>query len=149
MKTVELFTDGACSGNPGPGGWAAILRYAGTKKELAGGEASTTNNRMELTAVLEGLGALKESCHVRLTSDSRYVTDSVSKGWLHRWAQNNWIKPDKNPALNADLWQKLLPLLEMHRVEFIWIRGHDGHAENERCDKLATAQAKLAGLDHS
>ena len=137
MKSVEIFTDGACSGNPGKGGWGAILRYAGVEKELCGGEAETTNNRMELTAVIEALSALKEPCNVTLTSDSKYVTDAVLKGWVYSWQKNGWRKADKKPALNVDLWERLLPLLEKHAVRFVWVKGHDGHPENERCDRLA------------
>lgn len=139
MKFVELFTDGACSGNPGKGGWGAILRFNGHEKELCGGEMETTNNRMELTAVIRGLEALKEPCQVRLTSDSKYVIDAVSKGWVYSWKKNGWRKADKKPALNVDLWEMLLPLLEMHTVEFVWVKGHQGHPENERCDKMAVA----------
>ncbi|HHV50544.1 MAG TPA: ribonuclease HI [Clostridiales bacterium] len=141
MKHVRLFTDGACSGNPGPGGWAAILQYNGHEKELSGGEPETTNNRMELTAVIEGLSALKEPCVVDLVSDSKYVIDSIQKGWVYSWKKNGWRKADKKPALNVDLWEKLLGLLEVHQVNFIWIKGHDGHPENERCDKLAVAES--------
>ncbi len=141
MKHVKLFTDGACSGNPGPGGWAAILQYNGHEKELSGGEPETTNNRMELTAVIEGLSALKEPCVVDLVSDSKYVIDSIQKGWVYSWKKNGWRKADKKPALNVDLWEKLLGLLEVHQVNFIWIKGHDGHPENERCDKLAVAES--------
>ncbi len=137
MKFVEIFTDGACSGNPGKGGWGAVLRYGATEKELCGGADETTNNRMELTAVIAALSALKEPCRVRLTSDSKYVIDSVTKGWVYGWKQNGWRKADKKPALNVDLWEQLLPLLERHQVEFIWVKGHDGHPENERCDALA------------
>lgn len=139
LKHVKLFTDGACSGNPGPGGWGAILRYNGYEKELSGGESETTNNRMELTAVIEGLSALNEPCVVDLVSDSKYVVDSIQKGWVYSWKRNGWRKADKKPALNVDLWEKLLKLLEIHKVNFIWIRGHQGHEENERCDKLAVA----------
>lgn len=139
MKFVELFTDGACSGNPGKGGWGAILRYEGHEKELSGGETETTNNRMELTAVIRGLEALKEPCHVRLTSDSKYVIDAIDKGWVYGWKRNNWRKADKKPALNVDLWERLLPLLERHQVELVWVKGHQGHPENERCDKMAVA----------
>ena len=137
MKFVELFTDGACSGNPGKGGWGAILRYAGREKEMCGGERETTNNRMELTAVIQGLSALKEPCHVQLTSDSKYVIDAITKGWVYSWKRNGWRKADKKPALNVDLWEQLLPLLERHQVEFVWVKGHQGHPENERCDKMA------------
>ena len=141
MKTVEIFTDGACSGNPGPGGWGAVLRYNGHEKEMSGGEAHTTNNRMELSAVLFSLKALKEECEVILTSDSKYVVDSIEKGWVYGWKKKGWIKSDKKPALNDDLWEQLLPLLEKHDVNFVWVKGHAGHPENERCDVLATTQA--------
>ena len=137
MKSVELFTDGACSGNPGPGGWGAILRFGTAKKELSGGEINTTNNRMELTAVIEGLSALKEPCAVKLTTDSKYVADGVTKGWAESWRKNGWRKADKKPALNPDLWEKLLDLLKIHQVEICWVKGHAGHIENERCDRLA------------
>ena len=139
MKKIQLFTDGACSGNPGPGAWAAILRYGPTEKELVGGELDTTNNRMELTAVIRGLQALKEPCEVHITSDSTYVVHSIQKGWLNAWQKNGWRKADKKPVLNRDLWEELLPLLAAHTVHFHWIRGHTGHAENERCDALAVA----------
>ena len=139
MKHIELFTDGACSGNPGPGGWGVLLRYNGVEKELSGGEAETTNNRMELTAVIKGLAALKEPCAVKLTSDSKYVLDALIKGWVYNWKQNGWKKADKKPALNVDLWERLLALLEIHTVEFNWVHGHQGHPENERCDALAVA----------
>lgn len=142
MKKIEIFTDGACSGNPGPGGWGAVLRYNGVTKELSGGEKQTTNNKMELTAVIEALSALKEPCEVTLTTDSKYVCDSVLKGWVYSWQQNNWRKADKKPALNVELWQKLLELLEIHKVEFVWVKGHAGHPENERCDKLAVMQTQ-------
>lgn len=143
MKQVEIFTDGACSGNPGPGGWGTVLRFGAHEKELSGGEANTTNNRMELTAVIEGLKALKEPCLVTLTTDSKYVCDSVTKGWVYGWQKRGWIKSDKKPALNVDLWEQLLPLLEKHKVTFVWVKGHAGHPENERCDRLAVAQSQL------
>lgn len=141
MKAVELFTDGACSGNPGPGGWGAILRYRGHERELSGGDAHTTNNRMELSAVIAGLEQLKEPCSVTLTSDSKYVCDAITKGWARSWKKNGWRKSDKSPALNADLWDKLLALLDTHEITVVWVKGHAGHPENERCDKLATAEA--------
>ncbi len=137
MREVELYTDGACSGNPGVGGWGAILRFGSAEKELSGGEMQTTNNRMELTAVIEGLSALKEPCRVILTTDSKYVADGVSKGWAEAWRKNGWKKADKKPALNPDLWEKLLDLLNVHNVEIKWVKGHAGHPENERCDRLA------------
>ncbi len=137
MKCVEIFTDGACSGNPGKGGWGAVLRFNGVEKELCGGEPETTNNRMELTAVIESLSALREPCAVTLTSDSKYVIDAITKGWVYGWKRNGWRKADKKPALNVDLWEKLLPLLKTHQVTFVWVKGHDGHPENERCDRLA------------
>ena len=141
---VEIFTDGACSGNPGAGGWGAILRFGGREKELSGGEKETTNNRMELTAVIEALSALKKPCSVTLTTDSQYVVNAVEKRWIYAWKAKNWRKSDGKPALNVDLWEKLLPLLETHSVGFVWIRGHNGHPENERCDALAVAEtAKL------
>lgn len=142
MKKVEIFTDGACSGNPGPGGWGAVLRYNGREKELSGGEINTTNNRMELTAVIEALGCLKEPCSVTLTTDSKYVADAISKGWAVSWQKNGWRKADKKPALNSDLWEKLLNLLKTHDVTINWVKGHAGHPENERCDALAIAYYK-------
>ena len=142
MKKVEIFTDGACSGNPGPGGWGAVLRYGTTEKELSGGEAATTNNRMELTAVIEALKALKMPCEVSVTTDSKYVYESVTKGWVYKWRDNNWRKPDKKPALNPDLWSELLSLLDIHKVSFHWVKGHNEHPENERCDRLAVAECE-------
>ena len=142
MKKIELFTDGACSGNPGPGGWGTILRYKGHTKELSGGEALTTNNRMELTAVIEGLKALKEPCEVYVVTDSQYVCNGITKGWAAKWKNNGWIKPDKTPAKNPELWDQLLSLLRVHTVHFTWIKGHNGHPENERCDKLAVDESK-------
>jgi ribonuclease HI len=142
MKQVEIFTDGACSGNPGPGGWGTVLRFGAHEKELSGGAADTTNNRMELTAVIEGLKALKEPCAVTLTTDSKYVCDSITKGWVYGWQKRGWIKSDKKPALNVDLWEQLLPLLEQHKVTFVWVKGHAGHPENERCDQLAVEQSQ-------
>ncbi len=139
QKIVEIFTDGACSGNPGPGGWGAVLRYNGHEKELSGGEKDTTNNRMELTAVIKALEQLKEPCKVTLTTDSKYVSDGVGKGWAESWQQNGWRKADKKPALNPDLWERLLELLKIHNVTINWVKGHAGHPENERCDELAVA----------
>ena len=143
MKKVQIYTDGACSGNPGPGGWGAILRFGSAEKELSGGEKQTTNNRMELTAVITALEALKEPCEVELYSDSKYIIDAVQKGWAKSWQAKGWVKSDKKPALNPDLWERLLALLDKHRVEFIWVKGHAGHPENERCDRLAVAESKL------
>lgn len=137
MTHVDIFTDGACSGNPGKGGWGAILRCNGHEKELSGGDRETTNNRMELTAVIEALRALRFPCEVTLTSDSKYVTDAVTKGWVYNWKHNGWRKSDKSPALNVDLWEQLLLLLTVHTVTFVWVKGHAGHPENERCDRLA------------
>ncbi|MBQ7131333.1 MAG: ribonuclease HI [Oscillospiraceae bacterium] len=137
MKHVDAFSDGACSGNPGPGGWGAILRFGKHEKELSGGESDTTNNRMELTAVISALSALKEPCEVTMTTDSKYICDSVNLGWVYGWKKKNWIKSDKKPALNVDLWEQLLELLAIHKVTFVWIKGHNGHPENERCDRLA------------
>ena len=141
MKKVKIYTDGACSGNPGPGGWGTILEYAGHEKELSGGEAMTTNNRMELTAVIEGLKALKERCSVTVTTDSKYVADGINLGWARKWKANGWKRPDKNPALNPELWDELLSLIEKHEVTIVWIKGHAGHPYNERCDKLAVNES--------
>lgn len=137
MKHIDIFTDGACSGNPGPGGWGSILRYNTTEKELSGSEKETTNNRMELTAVIMALSALKEPCDITVYTDSKYVCDAINKGWVFGWKKKGWIKSDKKPALNVDLWEKLLSLLKTHQTQFIWIKGHAGHPENERCDRLA------------
>ncbi len=141
MKHVDIYTDGACRGNPGRGGWGAILVYGSIEKELSGGERETTNNRMELTAVISALKALREPCEVTLTSDSKYVIDAITKGWAVSWRAKGWRKADKSPALNVDLWEVLLGLLEKHKVEFVWVHGHTGHPYNERCDALATAFA--------
>ena len=126
IKHVDIFTDGACSGNPGPGGYGVILRYKGINKELSGGEPNTTNNRMELTAVITGLAALKEPCEVTLYSDSRYIIDAIQKGWAKKWQANHWMRNAKEPALNSDLWEQLLGLLERHQVTFVWVKGHAG-----------------------
>lgn len=142
LKYIEIFTDGACSGNPGPGGWGVVLRYGNREKELSGGEAMTTNNRMELTAAIMGLSALKEPCAVKLVTDSKYVAEAIEKGWARSWQKNGWKKADKKPALNSDLWQRLLELLDVHTVNIEWVKGHAGHPENERCDKLAVAYYK-------
>lgn len=140
MKFVEIFTDGACSGNPGPGGWGAILKYNGHEKELSGGEKETTNNRMELTGVIMALKALKEPCQVVVTTDSKYVCDAINQNWVQKWKDNGWRKADKKPALNVDLWEQLLQLLAVHSVTFKWVKGHNNHPENERCDKLAVSE---------
>lgn len=146
IKTVEIFTDGACSGNPGAGGYGAVLRYGTNEKELSGGEAQTTNNRMELTGVIVALSALKEPCRVILTTDSKYVADSVTKGWVYNWQKKNWIRAKGEPVPNTDLWKQLLPLLDKHDVTFNWVKGHAGHPENERCDRLAVAQRDIYSL---
>lgn len=140
MRIVEIYTDGACSGNPGPGGFGAILRCDGREKEISGGEPHTTNNRMELLGVITALEALKYPCEVRITTDSKYVVDGISKGWAVGWKKRGWKKSDGKPALNPDLWERLLALLEIHKAEFVWIKGHAGHPENERCDRLAVSE---------
>ncbi len=142
MKTVTIYTDGACSGNPGPGGWGAILEWQGHEKELSGGEAQTTNNRMELTAVLAALSLLKEPCTVELYSDSKYVVDAIDKGWLYGWQKKGWIKADKKPVLNVDLWQQLLTQLGRHTVHLHWVKGHAANEKNNRCDQLAVAESR-------
>lgn len=142
MKNVEIFTDGACSGNPGKGGFGAILRYNGTQKEISRGYALTTNNRMELLAAICALEALKEPCAVTLYSDSKYLVDSVKLGWIDKWRANGWMRNKSDPAKNVDLLKRLCAQTERHNVDFKWVKGHDGHAENERCDFLATTAAK-------
>ena len=142
MKPVTLYTDGACSGNPGPGGWGAILEYEGHRKELSGGEENTTNNRMELTAVIRGLEALKESCVVELYSDSKYVIDALEKGWAWGWKKKGWVKSDKKPALNPDLWEQLLILTQRHEMHYHWVKGHAETELNNRCDELAVMEWK-------
>ena len=142
MKTVTIYTDGACSGNPGPGGWGAILMYGEHKKELSGGEKQTTNNRMELTGVIEALRALKEPCVVELYSDSKYVIDGLQKGWAASWRKKGWVKSDKKPALNPDLWGQLLDLTEKHTLRYHWVKGHAENEKNNRCDQLAVAEWK-------
>lgn len=141
MKQVEIYTDGACSGNPGPGGWGAVLKYGAHERELSGGEQDTTNNRMELTAVIRALESLKEPCRVTLTTDSKYVSDAITKGWAAGWKRNNWVKSDKKKALNPDLWEQLLAVLEKHQVDIVWVKGHNGHPFNERCDVLAVRES--------
>ncbi len=142
MRTVTIYTDGACSGNPGPGGWAAILLYGEHRRELSGGEARTTNNRMELTAVIRALEALREPCTIELYSDSKYVIDALSKGWAVGWRKRGWIKADKKPALNPDLWSRLLELAETHELRLHWVKGHAETPENNRCDELAVAESR-------
>lgn len=141
MKKVEIFTDGACKGNPGPGGWGAILRYGDKEKEISGGERETTNNRMEISAVLKALKCLKEPCVVTLYSDSQYVCNAIKLGWAKKWQRNNWMRNKTEPALNSDLWEDILKLCDIHKVEVVWVKGHSGHPENERCDRLAVAEA--------
>ena len=141
QKHVDIFTDGACSGNPGPGGYGVILNYKGNERELSGGEANTTNNRMELMAAITGLEALKEPCEVTLYSDSKYMIDAIQQRWVYKWKANGWMRNKKDPALNPDLWQRLLTQLDRHQVTLIWVKGHAGHPENERCDALAVAAA--------
>ena len=142
MKQVTIYTDGACSGNPGPGGWGAVLLYGKHKKEISGGEASTTNNRMELTAVISALSLLKEPCQVELYSDSKYVIDALEKGWAWGWKKRGWVKSDKKPALNPDLWDTLLTLTQKHEVHYHWVKGHGQNEKNNRCDELAVAESK-------
>lgn len=141
MKTVSIYTDGACSGNPGPGGWAAILMYGDHKKEISGGEAQGTNNRMELIAVISALEMLKEPCRIELYSDSKYVIDALDKGWAEGWKKNGW-KRKSGPALNPDLWDRLLTLYEAHEVHLHWVKGHAENPYNNRCDELAVAESK-------
>jgi len=140
MKEVMIYTDGACSGNPGPGGFCAILVYRGKEKCVFGGEADTTNNRMELMAVLKALEQLKEPCEVTIVSDSKYVVDAMEKGWLNSWSAKGWKKSDGKPVLNVELWKRLRELMQDHRIRFQWIRGHAGHPYNERCDAIAVEQ---------
>lgn len=142
MKKVEIYTDGACSGNPGPGGYAAILKYNDTEKEISGGEKNTTNNRMELLAVISALKLLKEPCKVDLYSDSQYVCNALTQGWAKKWQENNWMRNKREKALNPELWEELLKLCDIHEVTPIWVRGHDGHEYNERCDKLAVMESR-------
>ena len=149
MKTVYIYTDGACSGNPGPGGWGAILRYGGREKELSGGEAQTTNNRMELTGVIAALEALREPCRVELYSDSKYVVDALDKGWAEKWRAKGWKKPDKKTALNPDLWERLLALAEAHELHCHWVKGHAENEFNNRCDALAVAARERAAEERA
>jgi ribonuclease HI len=140
MKNVSIFTDGACKGNPGPGGWGAILRMGDTEKELSGSDRATTNNRMELTGAIRGLAALKEPCEVELFTDSRYVIDGITK-WIFGWQKSGWVNAAKKPVANAELWRALLDAAKPHKIKWTWVRGHAGHAENERADKLASDAA--------
>ncbi len=142
MKQVTIYTDGACSGNPGPGGWGAILEYKGTQKELSGGERETTNNRMELLGVISALEALREPCQVELFSDSKYIVDGINQGWAEKWRQNGWMRNKKEKALNPDLWERLLNLLSAHEVTFNWVKGHASNEKNNRCDELAVMKSK-------
>ena len=142
MKKIDIFTDGACSGNPGPGGYGAVLRYKGKEKELSEGYKLTTNNRMEMLAVIKGLETLKEPCEVNIYSDSKYIVDAINQKWVYKWKANGWMRNKKEKALNSDLWNRLLILIEKHQTQFNWVKGHAGHAENERCDFLATEAIK-------
>ena len=142
MRTVTIYTDGACSGNPGPGGWGAILEWNGHEKELSGGEKNTTNNRMELTGVIRALQALKEPCEVELYSDSKYIIDAMNQGWAIRWQKNGWMRNKTDKALNPDLWAQLLQLCAYHQVRFHWVKGHASNPKNNRCDQLAVAESK-------
>ena len=142
MKHVDIFTDGACSGNPGPGGYGVVLRFGTVEKELSGGEPNTTNNRMELTGVIMGLKALKEPCIVELYSDSKYVIDALEKGWAWGWKKRGWVKSDKKPALNPDLWEELLALTQKHQLRCHWVKGHADNPKNNRCDELAVEEWK-------
>lgn len=146
MKQVEVFTDGACKGNPGPGGWGALMRMGRHEKELCGRELDTTNNRMEMTAVIRALAALNEPCEVTLYSDSKYVIDGITK-WVHGWKKRGWINASKKPVLNADLWHDLVEQAARHKISWNWVRGHNGHVENERVDQIASAEAEAAALD--
>ena len=148
MKKVLIYTDGSCSGNPGPGGWAAILKLANTMhcKHISGGFRLTTNNRMELAAAIAGLSALKEPCSVSLVSDSQYLCFAFTKKWIINWQMNNWMHKNKKPIPNTDLWKKLVSLTKIHQVEFNWIKGHEGHPENEQCDQMAVAASQMQNL---
>ncbi len=143
LKKVEIFTDGSCSGNPGPGGWGAVLRYKGHEIEISGGDKLTTNNRMELTALIEALKKLKERCEIVICTDSKYIVDAFEQGWIFNWMKSGWKKADKKPVLNAEMWQELYREISKHEYSFIWVKGHAGHPENERCDKMATDQTAI------
>ena len=142
MKKIKIYTDGACSGNPGPGGWAAVLMYGDKKKEISGGERDTTNNRMEMMAVISALETLKEPCEVDLYTDSQYIVNAIEQGWVYAWKKKGWIKSNKEPAKNPDLWEHLLKLLKHHKVKFHWIKGHADNPYNNRCDELAVMESK-------
>ena len=146
LKEVTIYTDGACSGNPGPGGYGVVLLYQGHRKELSAGFRETTNNRMEILAVISGLESLKEKCKVTLYTDSQYVVNAIEKNWAKKWRANGWMRNKKEPALNADLWARLLKLCEVHELKFVWVRGHAGNRENERCDRLAVDAIKQSNL---
>jgi len=149
MKKITIYTDGACSGNPGPGGYGVVLIHNAHRKELSGGEKETTNNRMETLAAIVALEALNQPCEVALYSDSKYLVDAIEKGWARRWRENNWMRNKKDPALNVDLWERLLPLTDKHKVSFHWVKGHAGNPENERCDELARGAIQALMLSHS
>ncbi len=146
-ERVMIYTDGACSGNPGPGGWGAILIFNGTERELSGGEAMTTNNRMEMTAAIEGLNALKKPCRVQLYTDSNYVREGITR-WIHGWQRNGWRTSDKKPVKNEELWKQLLDAVARHRIDWLWVKGHSGHPENDRVDALACAEADKQRIHH-
>jgi len=147
MKEVTIYTDGACSGNPGPGGWGAILDYKGKRREISGGEKKTTNNRMELTAALEALKMLKEPCKVKLYSDSEYLINAMTKGWAAGWKKRGWVKADKTPAKNPDLFDELLTLCDYHQVTFVWVKGDASNPDNNRCDEMAVAAREKAAME--
>ncbi len=146
LKQVVIYTDGACSGNPGPGGYGAVLLFNGHRKELSGGFRLTTNNRMEMLAAIEALRSLKDGCAVKLHTDSQYVVNAIEKGWAIKWRANGWMRNKKEKAVNPDLWEQLLELCKQHQVEFVWVRGHSGNIENERCDELAVEAAHQSNL---
>ncbi|WP_313525756.1 ribonuclease HI [Anaerotignum sp.] len=148
MKTVTIYTDGACSGNPGAGGYGVVMLYGSARRELSGGYRKTTNNRMEALAVIKGLEALKEPCAVKLYSDSKYVVDAIEKGWAKKWRSQGWMRNNKEKASNVDLWERMLELLEIHQVSFIWVKGHADNPENERCDQLARAAIQKNTLEN-
>lgn len=146
LKEVTIYTDGACSGNPGPGGYGVVLIFNGNRKEISGGFNNTTNNRMELMGVIMGLESLKEKCKVQIVSDSKYIVDAVEKGWLAKWRSNGWMRTKSEEAKNSDLWKRLWDLMEYHEVKFKWVKGHSDNPENTVCDKLAVAETKKEGL---